>query len=153
MSRFSYLGWRDTEGVIETDSEGVIETKIQKTTKITDLYFIFFLLLLTLCRLIVRGANQSYLRTDNGSPLRSVLREPGPRSADTRCRYLPELGAWEMDTALSHGSSAAPPHAWAEDCPLRSARVRFFFGENLQMLLSKEYSPTAVFFSAFNVIL
>ena len=49
----------------------------------------------------------------------------GPRSASTCCRYLPALGAWKMDMTLSHGSSASPPHAWAENCPPRSAGFPF----------------------------
>ncbi len=57
--------------------------------------------------------------------LRGCMALPGPRSGSMCCRFLPDLGAWEMDTVLTHGSSSSTPHAWAGNCPLRSARFLF----------------------------
>ncbi|MBP3589856.1 MAG: hypothetical protein J6J61_04695, partial [Muribaculaceae bacterium] len=53
--------------------------------------------------------------------------EPGPGSASTRCRFLAGARRVEDGATLSHGSSASPPHAWAENCTPRSAGSLFFY--------------------------
>ena len=62
------------------------------------------------------------------SGLESV--EPSGTAGTKVRQYAPSLPAGArrvgIDGALSHGSSAVPPHTWAENCLPRSAGLRFF---------------------------